>query len=326
MKRIDEELQNGTLDPRRYLSESERDSFKFLYFSDFYLQKQELRLERGEIAPYTFDGKKRLVNNHLKPFFGEVELVSIQKRLMQEFYDTYTSKFRTRDLAIQEMRVILNFALDNEYINALPRFPKTSSSGKTDGESIISIELQEKIINEISDPLYRSMVKVLAIYMLRPSEIRALKVGDIDFDKGELVIQRHFSMGKLIKGRKSDKRRKEGISHRLPIVDTFLEILDEINFGEDWDDDQFLFKGKTKPYVGTKALSNSWREACKKLEIKGVNLYQGTKHAGLSHLVRNGVNEAIAMKISGHSSTASFRRYAQPKVIDLKKYLETLKC
>ena len=322
MKRIDEELKTGEFEPIEYASKADRDFFKFERQSNDYVSLQEQRVKRGELAPYSFEGKERYHRLYLVPFFRDAFVDEISRIDVLNFYNSFTDKLRTRDLATQELKCFLRFLNDVELIKNVPRFPKTSSSGKHDGENFIDLDTQALIINSIGNPLYRAAIKTLAIYMLRPCEVRALRVMDLNFDKNTLTISHHFSKNKLIKGRKSDSKKNEVHLHRLPITNSFIEILDEIGFSDKWSPTQYLFSNSDSSPLGMKTLTTHWKNTANKIGFSGVTLYQGTRHAGLSNLVRNGVNESIAMRISGHTTLGTFKRYAQVSSREVSDYLK----
>jgi integrase len=321
MKRIDEELLYEEFNPMDYVSGIDREFFKFKNLSESYVKLQRDRVQRNEITPYTFEGKERYHRLYLVPYFKESFVDQIGKRDILHFYNSFVDKLRTRDLRVQELRVFLNYLHEHEYLKVVPKFPRTAASRKLDGENFIDLETQALIINSIENPLYRAMIKTLALYMLRPCEVRALRVRDIDFVKNTLSVSHHFSRNKLLKGRKSDGRKLNPTVHRLPLTPIFLEQLREVGFSDNWGSERYIFSLNGKGPIGMKTLSTYWRRAADKCGYQGVTLYQGTRHAGLSNLINKGVNEGIAMKISGHSSSEAFRRYGQVRTANLEDYL-----
>lgn len=304
LKLIDKEVQEGSFDPKKYQSRSAANQLKFKnFYNNKYLPKEENRFKRGDIS-MSMIKKKKSYGNHLS-FFNEVDIRNISSGMIFEFHESWTEKLRTRDLVTQELRTILSYAYDIEAIKKMPKFPKMKPAQKRKVENFLSIEEQQKIINEIDNPIYKAMVKVLSIYAMRPCEVRALKWKDINFREGYICISRHFTDGTTLKeGRKSNDQ-----SHYLPIVKDFYEAMMEIPKSIVKDD--FVFKGKNGGAVGDRVLARAWHNAREKAGVHYVQLYEGTKHSRLSQLKSSGVSEEKLIELSGHTNIKTLQRYAQ---------------
>jgi integrase len=302
---IDYDIKDGRFDPRDYRPRSSLDDLKFQNLIDNrYFPSQEKKVARGEMTPAGLKAKRSALN-HIKAFFHDHDIRRIKSGMVFEFQESFESGPRARDLAIQELQVVMKFFLQMDYISELPKFPKSKKSKIRNVEKFLTDIEQEKIINEIEVPLYRLMIETLVIYAMRPCEVRALQWRDIDRVSGVVTIQRHFSDGIHLKdGRKSN----EGV-HYLPLTERFAEILNEIPRSLKKDD--FIFKGKNGGAVADRVLARHWAKACKKLKIEKVELYEGTKHSRLSFLKRQGFSDDQLLHLSGHTNVETLKRYAQ---------------
>ena len=61
---------------------------------------------------------------------------------------------------------------------------------------------------------------------------------------------------------------------------------------------------------GTKYFYKCWIKACDKLNVKGLDLYGGTRHTTTTALARE-VGEFGAKKATGHETNKAFERYCQ---------------
>ena len=313
LKQINIEMEKGTFDIRRYQSDQAREEFKFSNVVQSYIHANERRLERGEISPAGFSNKKASIKN-LLPFFKDTDVLAINDRVIRGFYDSFTTKFRTRDQAVQELKTILKFALDDGLIDRLPKFPSISPAKMVNSQSFLTKDEQELVISQIENETHRLAIMTLALYALRPCEIRALKWKDVDLKKKVFYIQSHISKDKDIPGRKS----QVNASHELPIVPAFEAILTTIPGSNNVE--EYIFKGSDGGFIGVNTLTRTWNKACAKAGLKQITLYQGTKHSTLSFLSSFATDSQL-IKLSGHSSTRMLRRYAQASLNDVKKLL-----
>lgn len=67
----------------------------------------------------------------------------------------------------------------------------------------------------------------------------------------------------------------------------------------------------------------SWRTACRKAKLEG-KVFHDLRRSGVRNLVRSGVSETVAMKISGHKTRSIFQRYNITNEEDLKQAAQRL--
>ncbi len=67
----------------------------------------------------------------------------------------------------------------------------------------------------------------------------------------------------------------------------------------------------------------AWAEACKTAGHPGA-IFHDLRRSGVRNMVRAGVSETVAMKISGHRTSSMFRRYNITSDEDLRAVAERM--
>jgi integrase len=314
LRRVAQEIKQGIFHVGRYESTSSRDRFIFGSVVKEYLEFHQRRKARGELSPGGLRDKESLIRNHLLPEFHDSDIAIINDQRIKLFYQAFTDRLRTRDKATQELKTILLWAEDQKLISEVPEFPDLAPSDMVDPSHFLSRQEQERVIAAIKNPLYRNAIALLALYALRPCEVRSLKWSDIDRDKGIFYIRSHISNGEEIKGRKSQRNKV----HVLPMVDDFMAVLESMDAPEN--PDSYVFQGSHGGAIGGNVLTLAWNEACELAGVKKVTLYQGTKHSTLSRLAQEKTDSQIRA-LTGHSGTRMLHRYAQSGLDDVRKMI-----
>lgn len=306
-----EEIDNETFDVRRYESLESRESFMFENIVTAYLDHHERRLKRGELSPAGMKDKRTLIKNHLSVFNGS-DIATVNEKRIRDFYNSYTDSLRMRDKATAELKTILYYCFEQTgQITRLPKFPEMAAANMVSPDRFLDYNKQSVVISNIENPIYRAAIQTLAIYALRPCEVRSLKWKDINYQKMEFYVQSHISLNNEIPGRKSQKDK----IHPLPIGDDFLAILREIP--RSINDDDYIFKGAHGGAIGGNVLTRAWNDACKLARVKGVTLYQGTKHSTLSILGKT-FSDSQLRKFTGHTNSKILQRYSQSNMDDIR--------
>lgn len=315
---IDKELTDGTFDPQRYGSKETAQKLRFSYFvENIYLPACETKVATGELSPASFKQKKGVAKNHLIPFFKDMDMRNIRSAKILEFHSTYKEHLRQRDLATQELRVILGVAVDYDLLSGVPKFPKLKRARMKSPDTFYTFEQQNLVISKVKDPMYRDMITLLARCMMRPCEVRALRQRDIDLFNKTMIVDEHFSNGtELLKGRKSDVN-----NHTLRLNDELVEILQKYITGSP---DAPLFPGKKGEWVAERVISRAWTDAVKQTPLPYIDLYTGTKSSTATELVRMGFSDRVIMSMSGHKTIDAFKRYGQQTQMDKLKDQDTL--
>lgn len=296
IKQIDQEAIKGEFDFKEYDSKKALEFLKFPNVVATYLTEEENRMKRGELTPKGFLSKKSC-SKVLIEYFKDTLASKIDELEIIGFKNSFTDKLRTRDLALGELKIILKQAKKKKLISTVPDFEPIPKARKKD--SVISLEDARRVIEKVPNPHLRFMMELLTVYPVRPSELRALQWRDLDFKKGKVNFVRHFSGDKIITGRKSVLEGKKA-KLQFPISKKFALYINSIP--SPLNKEEYVFNQGQNGYVNEDRLSDEWRAACKKVRVKGHNLYE-IRHARLTELAQlsNGnINQIMA--VSGHTN------------------------
>lgn len=308
LETVKREIEAGEFDVNLYKSEEKRREFKFENFSKVYLAHHEKRLNKGEITPSGLRNKKNYTGKLVKHFRG-FDIGNIRTGKIEEFKVLFEESDSQLNHCLQELKAILYYAHKMEKIHYVPSISvkKTSKRKQT-----MDLATGLKIIEKIKNPVVQHICQILAIYPVRPGEVRALRWKDVDLMGGSITFCSHFSDNKIIEGRKSRKIDEQYGSLTLPLTQAAREV---INLQvRDIDPDGFVFKGQRGPYVSNNAFNSAWRKAREAAgfsptrEMK-YDLYE-LKHAVLSELnAKSGGNLKTLEKASGVDIKTLMERY-----------------
>ena len=113
------------------------------------------------------------------------------------------------------------------------------------------------------------------------------------------------------------EQTKNGEDRTLPLNDELYEMMLE----------QAKYKRDGCPFVfhrfgeRIKSFGKAWRTACKNAGIEG-RLVHDLRRTGVRNLIRAGVPQSVAMKISGHKDARFFSRY---NIVDTRDVAEAMR-
>ena len=122
--------------------------------------------------------------------------------------------------------------------------------------------------------------------------------------------------------RLSSSQTKTKIPRVLFMVDDFWRILVKAKELRDRDYPycQYVCHLNGKPFS---QLRQGWVAACKRIGLEG-KTFHDLRRTGVRNLVRAGVSETVAMKISGHKTRSVFDRYNVTSETDLRQAADKL--
>ena len=172
----------------------------------------------------------------------------------------------------------------------------------------IDAEDQDKVLAQVTDPVYRAFYLFLVHQGCRPNEARALRWEKVDFKNDMVVIAAGFDLNTF---RASTKEKD---TRYLPLHPDVKEAMAQLPRHLNG----FVFVNRHgRPLSGCRAYDH-WRQAAKKAGVKAT-CYEGTRHSLASQAINRGVSERIVGDMLGHKTAASTRRYAKMKSETLRQ-------
>lgn len=289
-------------------------------------KKTETRVKTIENYQSTYD-------NQLKDTFGHLEITEINKENIIDFKKGLLEKeYRnTYNLKIQEhFKTILNYAVDNDYIQKSPwtRNTKLALNTSEIPEAIKFWTYDEFLmfIEEIQELEYRTFYEVLYHCGLRRSECIGLHVSDVSFEKNEIKINKQYDNKHKTYGPPKSKNSVRTIKMNNKVRDSIMKLIESNKNSISYTDDSILF-GINK-HLAPKTIENKMKRAIKKLELKSITIH-GLRHSHVSLLINMGVSSfEIAERIGDtvdmvHKTYAHLFEDTKNKTMeDLNRYLE----
>ena len=154
----------------------------------------------------------------------------------------------------------------------------------------------------------------------RPSEVRALKVKNVNLERQQITIMATFSSRTYREKRKGRRAKSATIPIHSELQGYITERVKN-NLPE-----AFLFVNwRTGRYYSLDTLDRIWAKVREKANLdKGVRLYDASRHSVVSTLCKNGTSSYKASKLIGVGTKMIEERYAHSMAEDLRPDLEKL--
>ena len=246
-------------------------------------------------------------------YFGNqsIKVIAINQGLIDDFFKTLpTQSGKTKNGYSSCLNTFFSWVWHRNKIQfaklGLPQPDVPKFEIKMKYRKRVSKDVQYEILEEVKricpDTRVYLGIKWLCTYVkIRPVEMLSLKEGDINLDTKYLVFP-------------DPEQTKENKWKEVPLVYEDVEILKT-----------FPLSTKAMPFFrhtmakrgatlnkkyGVNHFYDIWKQACRNLNIEGIDLYGGTKHSSVTALGQKYSPEEIQERGTGHMSKA-FLRYLE---------------
>ncbi len=305
---INYEIENHIFDPSKYVA----GDIKRYLFENLMEQWLELKDKEGIRTAHKYKQFRRDYFIYFKGY----DIREIRTSHTHEFYHNLPGHLsnKSKKNILGSLHAFFMWLRNMEHIEKAPLFPKIELD-QPDWQWV-DVDTQSDLLTAIPEQ-DRHIFLFLALHGCRPSEARALKIKDLDFNRKGLTIRRTFtgkSSNILSENTKTKKQRV------IPINPEMLDILKDLcrnRFGEDF---VFLNPRTNEPYAKT-TYQEIWDKARKQVNIP-IKSYEALRHSFASQRVCRGMDIFLISKVLGHTDIRTTQRYSHTNLDSLKQVMD----
>jgi len=246
---------------------------------------------------------KSILNRHLIPYFGEMDLkeiatASIQDFLNQKVEEGYAQKSIREYRRLLEM--ILDSAVQDEYVrlnHAQDRRLRIGTRKKNERNYLTDEQYMDVIahITDLSSPSDRRYLALLLFTGMRRGEVLGLRWSDINFQDNSIYIHNAITFDGNAPVEGPTKTEKGTRTVIMP------EMLKQILL-DNPEDSEFVVKdGVTSSYV-----KRMWERIKREINVYNVTPH-GIRHSWASHMNRLGINQKAIQTAGGWADEETMR-------------------
>jgi integrase len=268
-----------------------------------WLEQKKEEKEAGEFAPGTLRVYRSYSRNHYS-FFNSMNVSEITFEELENFKDSLAHKgisIKMRRNILNGLHAFFNWLYRKGVIKVVPPFPVVEGD---DAKLMIALTYQEQMeALERLPQAHRDVIEFGFECGLRPGELCALKVKDIDSFKRWALIQRTYSAHELKETTKAKNKKW------IPLSDRAFEIASR--HLRDKLPEAFLFINPlTRRGYKMDFLRSLWR-SCSGTEV---TLYEAMRHSFCTQIVEDGASDRQAQELMRHTDKRSTEKYIHASV------------
>jgi integrase len=259
-----------------------------------------LLLKEKTRRPSSVKDLKGHMKNYILPFFGGMNIQEIRKFNITDFLNSLpdTIKNKTKKNIVLTLHSFIRWAIDEEIRkDALP-FPELTFEDDAKERVALDYADQQKYLEMIPEK-YRNILEFGMETGVRPGELVALKVKDIDLKNGTAYIRRTISAYVNVIESTKGKSKKH-----IPLSDRAIEIsiaAMENSLGESW----LFINPDTGRRYSVKMPNILW----KRFTSLDVVYYEASRHSFITQLIDEGHDAVQVMQLSRHSDPRILAQY-----------------
>lgn len=287
-----------------------------------FLNKGNRKVEDRTWTTYQrlFDYPHRYIGSIRVDELTEDDIDKMFGYLREEYADSILKKVKTFIGMVLDYAIKLGLISEN-VAKKVKRIPASRKNipGLERERALSNEELEHVLACAKRDPSVDGMIHLLAATGMRPGELRALRLEDIDLDKGTVYIRRAASLkydfdengnpGKRTEYLKSPKSKYS--KRKLYVPKDVLEMalaqhkrmVNDVRYKGD-KNSPYLFPGRDGEFLKEQALQSRWRRFRERFDLDSrVYSPYNFRHTLCTDLIRNGEDISTIQRIMGDNST-----------------------
>lgn len=278
----------------------------------------------------TYAAYQLLIQNHIKPYFGDLYEVNEEK--VQQFVfdklDAGLSEKTIRDIIIV-LKMILKFGIKNgylEYIQIDAKFPSKQEKKDLD---VLSKADQKKFMEHLRNNF---TFKNLGIFIclstgMRIGEICGLRWCDVDTVEGVIKVRHTLQRIYIIEGETRhtelllDTPKTANSVRDIPMSSELLKMFKSLN--KVVNENYYVISNDIKP-IEPRTYRNYYKKLCKQLDIPELK-FHGLRHSFATRCIESKADYKTVSVLLGHSNiSTTLNLYVHPNKEQKKKTIDKM--
>lgn len=278
----------------------------------------------------TYAAYQLLIQNHIKPYFGDLYEVNEEK--VQQFVfdklDAGLSEKTIRDIIIV-LKMILKFGIKNGYLEYAQIDAKFPSKQEKKDLDVLSKADQKKFMEHLRNNF---TFKNLGIFIclstgMRIGEICGLRWCDVDTVEGVIKVRHTLQRIYIIEGETRhtelllDTPKTANSVRDIPMNSELLKMLKSLN--KVVNENYYVISNDIKP-IEPRTYRNYYKKLCKQLDIPELK-FHGLRHSFATRCIESKADYKTVSVLLGHSNiSTTLNLYVHPNKEQKKKTIDKM--
>lgn len=278
----------------------------------------------------TYAAYQLLIQNHIKPYFGDLYEVNEEK--VQQFVfdklDAGLSEKTIRDIIIV-LKMILKLGIKNGYLEYAQIDAKFPSKQEKKDLDVLSKADQKKFMEHLRNNF---TFKNLGIFIclstgMRIGEICGLRWCDVDTVEGVIKVRHTLQRIYIIEGETRhtelllDTPKTANSVRDIPMSSELLKMLKSLN--KVVNENYYVISNDIKP-IEPRTYRNYYKKLCKQLDIPELK-FHGLRHSFATRCIESKADYKTVSVLLGHSNiSTTLNLYVHPNKEQKKKTIDKM--